>query len=98
MAVKSCAFNDFGVENNDKDPNFEVGDHVRIPQYKNIFVKGYAPSQSEDIFVTATVKNTVPWMYVIEDPTAESVFGKIDGKELQSTNQREVTIEKLIKK
>lgn len=48
--------------------------------------------------MTATVKNTVAWMYVIEDPTAESVFGKIDGKELQSTNQREVTIEKLIKK
>ena len=44
IAVKSCAFNDFSVENNDEDPNFEVGDHVRIPQYKNIFVKGYAPS------------------------------------------------------
>ena len=86
------------MENNEKDPNFKVDDQVRIPQYKNIFVKGYAPSQSEEIFVIATVKNTVPWMYVIEDLTAEQVFGKIDGKVLQNTNQREVTIEKLIKK
>lgn len=42
--VKSCTYSDFGMENNDKDPNFKVDDQVRIPQYKNIFVKGYAPS------------------------------------------------------
>ena len=28
---------DFGIENNEKDPKFKVGDHVRISKYKNIF-------------------------------------------------------------
>ena len=26
---------------NEKDPQFKVGDHVRIPKYKNIFAKRY---------------------------------------------------------
>ena len=33
---------DFNVENNDKNPKFNVGDHVRISKYKNIFGKVYA--------------------------------------------------------
>ena len=28
--VKDNTYIDFGKENNDKDPNFQVGDHVRI--------------------------------------------------------------------
>ena len=28
-------------EVNDKDPKFQVGDHVRISKYKNIFAKDY---------------------------------------------------------
>ena len=35
---------------NKKDPNFKVGDHVRIPNYKNIFAKGYAPNWLEEVF------------------------------------------------
>ena len=31
----------FEVNNKDKDPKFEVAGHVRISNYKNIFVKGY---------------------------------------------------------
>ena len=31
------------IENNDKDPKFEVGDHVRISKCKNIFLKCYTP-------------------------------------------------------
>ena len=29
------------VDVNDKDSKFKIGDHVRIPKYKNIFAKGY---------------------------------------------------------
>ena len=39
--VKSSTYLDSGIENNDKDPKFEVGDHVRISKYKNIFGKSY---------------------------------------------------------
>ena len=32
---------DFGVETNDNDPKFEVGDHVGMSKYINIFAKDY---------------------------------------------------------
>ena len=32
--VKSSTYIDFGVENSDKDPMFETGDHVRISQFR----------------------------------------------------------------
>ena len=36
-------------EVNDKDPEFKVGDRVRISKYKNIFAKGYTPNWSEEV-------------------------------------------------
>ena len=44
--VKDNAYIDFKKEVNDKSPKFEVGDHVKISQYKNIFAKGYIPNWS----------------------------------------------------
>ena len=41
---------------NDKDPKFQVGDHVRVSKYRNIFAKGYIPNWSEEIFVIKKVK------------------------------------------
>ena len=38
--VKSSMHIDFDIENNEKGHKFEVGDHVRISKYKNIFAKG----------------------------------------------------------
>ena len=37
--VKSSTYINFDKENDKKDPKFEVGDHVRISKYKNIFPK-----------------------------------------------------------
>ena len=39
--VKSSTCILFGAENNDKDPKFEVGDHVRISKYKNNFGRSF---------------------------------------------------------
>ena len=63
--VKSSKYTDFDKRNNKEDPKFKVGDHVRISKYKNIFAKFYVPEWSEEVFVIAKVKNTVPWTYVI---------------------------------
>ena len=49
--VKDNTYIDFEKEFNDKDPKFNVGDHVRISKCKNIFVKGYTPNWSEEVFV-----------------------------------------------
>ena len=82
----------------DKDPKFNVGDHVRISKYKNIFAKGYTPNWSEEVFVVSKIKNTVPWIYVINDLNGEEIIRTFYEKELQKTNQQEFRIEKVIKR
>ena len=76
----SCA--EYNEESNEKDPKFKVGDHARISKYKYIFVKGYAPNWSEDIFVVTKIKNTLPWNYIIGDLNGEEIVGSFYEKEL----------------
>ena len=38
--VKDNTCIEYNVNSNEKDPIFKVGDHVRTPKYKKIFVKG----------------------------------------------------------
>ena len=87
----------FKKDDNDKDPKFKVGDHVRISRYKYIFAKGYTPNGSEEIFVVSKIKNTVPWTYVIKDLNDEEIIGTFYGKGLQKTNKK-IRIEKGIKR
>ena len=96
--VKNNTYLDFGKENNDKYPKFQVNDHVRISKYKNIFAKGYTPNWSEEVFVIKKVKNRVPWTYVINDLNGEKIIGTFYERELQKTKQKEFRIEKEIKK
>ena len=90
--VKNDSFAEYNEESNEKDPKFKVNDHVRIPKYKNIFAKGYAPNWSEEIFVVKQIKNTVPWTYVISDLNGEELLGSFYEKELQKTSQKEFRI------
>ena len=83
---------------NKKYSKFKVGDHVRISKYKNIFAKGYAPNQSEEMFVVSKIKNTVPWTYAVSDLNGEEITGSFCEKELQKTNQKEFRIEKVLKR
>ena len=47
--LKSSAYIDFGAENNDRNPNFKVGNYVKISRYKNIFPKSYVSNWFEEI-------------------------------------------------
>ena len=97
--VKDNTYRDFGKEVYDKDPKFQIGDHMRISKYKNIFAKGYIPNWSEQVFLIKKVKNTVPWIYVINDLNGEEIIGTFYEKELKKkTNQKEFRIKKVIKK
>ena len=80
------------------DNKSKVVDRVRISKYKTIFTKGHMPNWSEEVFVVSIVKNTVPWAYVINDFNGEEIIGTFYEKELQKTNQKELTIEKVIKR
>ena len=86
--VKDNTYIDFGKEVNDKDSKFQVGNHVRISKYKNIFAEGYTPNWSEEVFVISKIKNTVPWTYVVNDLNGEEIIGTFYEKELQKTNQK----------
>ena len=83
---------------NDKDPKFKVVDHVRISIYKNIFVKGYIPNWSEEVFEIKKVRNIVPWTYIINDLNGDEIIGTFYEKELQKTNRQEFRTEKAIKR
>ena len=96
--VKDNTYIDFEKEVNDKDPKFKVGDRVRISKYKNIFDKGYTSNWFEEVSVIKNVKNTIPWIYVINDLNGEEIIGTFYKKELQKTNQKEFKIEKIIKR
>ena len=96
VGVKDNTYIDLKKKGNNKDPKFKVGDHVRISKYKNIFTKGYMPNWPEEAFVVKKVKNTVPWTYVINDLSSEEIIGTFYEKELQKTNQKQFTIEKVI--
>ena len=52
--AKSSTYVDFDVENNDKNPKFEAGDHVKISKYKNIYFKRIY------FFMIEKVKGTLP--------------------------------------
>ena len=54
-------------EHNEKTARFNVGDRIRTSKFKNIFVKGYAPNWSTEIFIINKINNTVPYTYNIKD-------------------------------
>ena len=96
--VKDNTYINTDKETNDKNPKFKVGDRVRISKYKNILAKGYTPNWSEEVFVIKKVKNNVPWTYVINDLNGEETTETFFEKELQTENQEEFGIEKVIKR
>ena len=96
--VKDNTYVDFKKEANDKDPKFKVGDHVRSSKYKNVFAKGYTRNWSEEVFIVSKIKNTVPWTYVTNDLIGWEIIGTFYEKELPKTSQKELRIEKVIKR
>ena len=73
--AKNNAYIIIDKEVNDKDPKFEVGNHVRISKYKKIFAKGYTPNWSDKVFVIKGIKNTVPYTYTSNDLNGEQIIG-----------------------
>ena len=89
---------EYSEDSNKKVPKFNVGDHVRISKYKNIFGKWYTQNWSEDVFIVSKIKNTVSWTYVISDLNGEKIAGCFYEKDLQKTSQEKFRIEKVLKR
>ena len=88
--VKDNTYINTDKETNDKDPNFKVGDRVRISKYKNICAKGYTPNWSEEVFVIKKVKNAVPWTFVINDLNDEEIMGTCYEKGIAKDESRRI--------
>ena len=95
--VKPITYINFNKENSKEDPKFEIGDHVRISKYKNIFARGYILNWSEEVLLIKKVKNTVLWRYVTSDINGEKIVEAFYKKVLRKTNQKEFRVEKVIK-
>ena len=64
-------------------------------QNKVFFAKRYTPNRSEEVFVIKKVKNTVPWIYAINDLHVVRTFYK---NILKKKQKKEFRIEKAIKR
>ena len=88
--VKENRYIKIDKEINDKDPKFQVGDHITISKYKSIFAKGYTLNWSEEIIRIKRIKNIVPWTYVINDLNGEEIIGTFYEKDLQKKKLRRI--------
>ena len=72
-------------EHNKKSARFNVGDKVRISNFKNIFAKGYTPNWGKEIFIVNKINDAVPWTYSLKDLNAEEIIYSFYERELQKT-------------
>ena len=98
IEVTDDSFAEYNEESNKKNPKFKVRDHVRISKYKDIFVKGYAPNYSEEIFVINKVKNKFHGLMLLVILMLKRLLEVFMKKKLQKTNQKEFRIEKVLKR
>ena len=78
---------------------FKVGDKVRISKYKRkIFVEGYTPNWTEEIFLVDKVQSTNPITYRLKDLNNEEIQGSFYEAELLNAKQDVFRIEKDYKK
>ena len=96
VKLRTCIYS--SKVDNDKDPKFKISDTVRISKYKNILAKVYTPNWFEEIFVIKKVKNTVPWIYVVNDLNGDEIVGAFYKNKFEKARQKEFRIKKLIKK
>ena len=80
------------------NPQFSVGDKVRISKKKKTFEKGYTTRWTEEIFTIVEVKRTRPPTYKTVDLNWEEIQGSFYEPELQKTSQEIFRIEKVIKR
>ena len=90
--VESNTYINFGLKNNDKDPELEVGYHVRISKYKNIFTKSYTNS-FEKVFAIKNFKNTVSYILLVM-LTMKKLLKLFTKKELRKTYQNNLALKK----
>ena len=68
--------------NKAKQPKFQVGDFVRVPNKRNSFSKGYTTNWNREFFKIHSINKTNPVTYTLEDENKEIIQGKYYEQEL----------------
>ena len=89
----------YGQKLPEPDFKFNIGDKVRIAQYKHVFKKGYLPNFTQEIFTVVKQLGRYPPVYQIEDLNSEAITGIFYEHELVKVVKPEeiYKIEKIIK-
>ena len=65
-----------------KQPKFQVGDYVRVPDKRNLYSKGFTPNWSRELFKMQKMNPTNPVTYGLVDENNEQIEGKYNEQEL----------------
>ena len=68
--------------NKPKQPKFQVGDYVRVPDKRNLYSKGYTTNWNRELFKIHKINNTNPVTYGLIDENNELIEGKSYEQEL----------------
>ena len=68
-----------------KQPKFQVGDFVRVPDKRNIYSKGYTTNWNRELFKIHSINKTNPVTYTLNDENGEIIQGKYYEQELLSS-------------
>ena len=68
--------------NNPKQPKFQVGDYVRVPDKRNLYSKGYTTNWNRELFKIHKINSTNPVTYGLVDENNEQIEGKYYEQEL----------------
>ena len=82
---------DFNKENDKEGPKIKEYENIKI-----FFAKSHILNWSDEGFVITKVKNSVPWIYVINDLKEEKTVVTFQKKELWKTDRKR--IEDIIKR
>ena len=72
-------------EHNEESARYNLGDRVRISNFKNIFAKGYTPDWSREIFIVNKINDAVPYTCNLKDLNEEEIIGSFYDREFQKT-------------
>ena len=65
-----------------KQPKFQVGDYVRVPDKRNLYSKGYTTNWNRELFKIYKINSTNPVTYGLVDENNEQIEGKYYEQEL----------------
>ena len=65
-----------------KQPKFHIGDHVRVPDKRNLYSKGYTTNWNRELFKIHQINLTNPVTYGLVDEDNEQIEGKYYEQEL----------------